>query len=143
MRETVTTEGGGTVGLLELPTITEAEPSPTCERMAVSGGGMVVVPPRPGLEATAVSARVTRLEWSFDELPEDCRPVMLLLAVNADSSPRATPTVEEVEVDGASSGSLELTYADFLPPPDVARAAVYSEQGVSSRTTRVLIQRNS
>jgi hypothetical protein len=130
--------------LLELPTITEADPSPTCERMAVSGSERtVVIPPAPGLKAIAVSERTTRLEWSFDQLPEDCRPVSLVLAVNAYSSATATPTVEEVEVEGATTGALEITYADFLPPPDVAFAAVYSEQGLSSRTTRVLIVRSS
>jgi hypothetical protein len=143
VRETVTTEGGGMASLLELPTSTEAEPSPTCERMAVAGGGRtIVVPPAPGLKAVAVTERTIRLEWSFEQLPEDCRPVTLLLAVNADSSATATPTVEELEIDG-TSGSFELTYPDFLAPPDVARAAVYSEQGMSSRTTRVLIERES
>lgn len=140
VREWVTTEGGGMVGLLELPTITEAEPSPTCERAQVAGGGTIVIPPAPGLKADAVSERTIRLEWSFDELPDDCRPVRLNVAVNADGSPRATPTVEEVEVNG-TDGSVELTYPDFLPPPDVARAASYSEGGPSSRTTRVLIVR--
>ena len=36
------------------------------------------------------------------------------LAVNADSSAIATPTVQEVDVDG-TGGSVELTYPDFLP----------------------------
>jgi hypothetical protein len=142
VREWVTTEGGGAVGLLELPTITEAEPSPTCERTAAGGSAStIVVPPAPGLTAVAVSERTTRVEWSFDELPDDCRPVWLNVAVSNYSSPRATPTVEKVDVDG-ESGSIELTYPDFLPPPNVALAAAYSAKGPSSRTVTVLIRRD-
>ena len=35
------------------------------------------------------------------------------------------------------SGSVELVYPDFLPPPNVAHASAYSDDGHSSRTARV------
>jgi len=145
VRETVTTSSGAIVSLPVLPTVHEVEPSRTCERTMASfhDGSQrpVVIPPAPGLKAVAVTKRTTRLEWSFDHLPDDCRPVSLLLAVNNDSSPRASPTTRQIDVDGVS-GSVEIAYADFLPPPDVAHAAAYSDDGRSSRTTTVLVERS-
>lgn len=141
----VTLPGGAVVTLPALPEVYEVEPSPTCERVNASypdgSKRAVVVPPAPGLRAVAVTERTTRLQWSFRSLPDDCRPVELLLAVVNGTDPRATPTVERgIEATGLE-GSKEITYPDFLPPPDVARASAYLTDGRRSRVVSVLIER--
>lgn len=141
----VTTPNGAVVTLPALPTVHEVEPSPSCESAYATyrdgSQRRIVIPPRPGLRAVAVTEHTTRLEWSFQQLPDDCSPVWLLLAVVAGTDVNATPTVErDVEVSGLS-GSMEVTYPDFLPAPDVARAAAYLADGRSSRTASVLIER--
>ncbi|MDQ3857908.1 MAG: hypothetical protein M3327_05595 [Actinomycetota bacterium] len=100
----------------------------------------VVIPPAPGLQAAAITKRTTRLEWSFRDLPADCRPVAVLVSVRNGSDASATPTTKQAGVDDAKA-STEITYPDFLPPPDVAIASAYSRQGRSSRTVSVLIRR--
>lgn len=70
----------------------------------------------------------------------DCRPVQLALAVVQHGDVRATPTVTRVDVTGLS-GTLELTYPDFLPAPTVAHASAYAEDGHRSRTVSILIER--
>jgi hypothetical protein len=142
----VTMPNGAVVTLPALPTVYETDPSPTCERELVSypdGIRPVAVPPAPGLRAVAVTTRTTRIEWSFQDLPEDCRPVEILLSVVAGTDPRATPTTERgVEITGVT-GSREVTYPEFLPPPDVARASAYSREGFRSRVVSVLIRRSA
>jgi len=148
-REPVTLPNGSVVRLPALPTTYEVEPSPTCEReIATFHDGSqppqrpVVVPPAPGLRAIALTKHTTRLEWSFRDLPNDCRPVAMLVSVVAGEDPRATPTTQQVKIRGVS-GSKEIEYADFLPPPDVARASAYSREGYRSRTVSVLIRRSA
>jgi hypothetical protein len=141
----VTTPNGAVVTKPALPTVYEVEPSPSCEGSYVTSrdGGQrrVAIPPRPGLRAVAVTEHTTRLEWWFDELPSDCSPVRLYLSVEALTDVSATPWVErDVEVDGLS-GSKEVTYPDFLPVPDVARASAYLPDGRRSRIATVLIER--
>jgi hypothetical protein len=129
----------------DAPSRYKADPSPTCEReLATFHDGSqptrrpIVIPPAPGLRATAVSEHTTRLEWSFRDLPDECRPVALLLSVVA--SRRSTPTNQRVNVS-TLAGTTEITYPDFLPPPDVALASAYSHEGHRSRTVFVLIRR--
>lgn len=147
MQRPVTTPGGAVVTLPALPTVYETDPSPTCERaLATFHDGSqparrpIVIPPAPGLRAVAVTEHTTRVEWWFRDLPADCRPVAILVAVRNGTDPRATPTTKQVEVQGVT-GSTEITYPDFLPPPDVANASAYSREGHSSRTMTVLIKR--
>jgi hypothetical protein len=50
------------------PTEYETEPSPSCERQpykSASGDGLMIVPPRPGLSAKAVSER-SEVSWWFE-----------------------------------------------------------------------------
>jgi hypothetical protein len=129
------------------PSNYETVASPTCERaIATFHDGSqptkrpIVIPPAPGLRATAVTEHTTRLEWSFHDLPDDCRPVELLLSVVADG--RSPPTTERFEISEVA-GSAELTYPDFLAAPDVALASAYSRQGPRSRTVSVLIRRSA
>jgi hypothetical protein len=129
----------------ETPTRYEADPSPTCERQIATfhDGSQptqrpIVIPPAPGLLATAVTEHTTRLEWSFRDLPGDCRPVAVVVSVVA--SRRSTPTNQHVEVNTVA-GTTEITYPDFLPAPDVALASAYSREGHRSRTASVLIRR--
>ncbi len=143
----ITTANGAVVSLPALPTVYTTDPSPTCERVVATfhDGSQparrpVVIPPAPGLQAAAITKRTTRLEWSFRDLPADCRPVAVLVSVRNGSDASATPTTKQVGVDDAK-GSTEITYPDFFPPPDVAIASAYSRQGRSSRTVSVLIRR--
>jgi hypothetical protein len=144
----VTRPNGSVVTLPALPTIYETDPSPTCERELanVHDGSQttqrpIVIPPMPGLRAVAITKQTTRLEWSFRDLPADCRPEAVLLLVRNGSDPRATPTSKQVQVRDVT-GSTEISYPDFLPPPDVAIASAYSRQGLRSRTASVLIRRS-
>jgi hypothetical protein len=127
------------------PSSYESDPSPTCEReIATFHDGSqparrpIVIPPAPGLRATAVTEHTTRLEWSFRDLPDDCRPVELRVSVVATG--RSTPTNQDVKVTTAA-GTTEITYPEFLPAPDVALASAYSREGRRSRTVSVLIRR--
>jgi hypothetical protein len=129
------------------PTGYETEPSPSCERaVATFHDGSkparrpIVIAPAPGLRATAVTEHTTRLEWSFHDLPDDCRPVQLAVSVVAHG--QSPPTTERLKIDGVA-GSVELTYPDFLSAPDVALASAYSREGHRSRTVAVLIRRSS
>jgi hypothetical protein len=125
----------------------ETDPSPTCERaIATFHDGSqptkrpIVIPPAPGLRATAVTEHTTRLEWSFRDLPDDCRPVVLRVSVVATG--RSTPTNQDIKVTTAA-GTTEITYPEFLPAPDVALASAYSREGRRSRTVSVLIRRSA
>ena len=141
--ETVAEPSGATSSRPLKPTEYEARPSASCERQpyrSTSGDGLLVVPPRPGLAATAVSTRTVELSWRFDEVPSDCRPAGLLVSVVANDAPGATPTTVSVPYAG-TTGSATLEYPDFLPPPDVALATAVTEEGARSRTARVLIRR--
>jgi hypothetical protein len=122
----------------------ETDPSPSCEReIATFHDGSepakrpIVIPPAPGLRATAVTEHTTRLEWSFRDLPDDCRPVELLISVVA--SGRSTPTTKQIKISSVT-GTAELAYPEFLPAPDVALASAYSREGHRSRTVSVLIR---
>jgi hypothetical protein len=145
----VTMPNGSVVRLPVLPNTYETEPSASCEReMATFHDGSrptrrpIVVPPAPGLRAIAVTEHRTRLEWSFRDLPDDCRPVVIRLSVVAGKHPGATPTNQEVPIS-AVTGSTQITYPDFLPSPDVAHASSYSRDGHRSRTVSVLIRRSA
>jgi hypothetical protein len=147
MQEPITTPNGAVVTLPALPTTYEVDPSRTCERaLATFHDGRkparrpIVIPPAPGLRAVAVTKRRTRVEWSFGDLPKDCRPVAILVAVRNGTDPRATPTTRELRVRGAA-GSAEITYPEFLPAPDVAIASAISREELRSRTVSVLIER--
>jgi hypothetical protein len=149
MQKPVTSPSGAVVQLPALPTSYAVSPSPTCEReIATFHDGSqptrrpVVIPPAPGLRARALTKRTTRLEWSFRGLPDHCRPVQILLSVVAGRDTRATPTTVAVPIHGLA-GSHEITYAELLPRPDVARASAFSRDGHRSRTVSVLILRPS
>jgi hypothetical protein len=130
------------------PSVYSVAPGTSCKReVAVVHGGpengkrvTILAPPRPGLRAVALSARRIRLHWSFASLPRACRPVALLGSVIANDFDLATPTNRQVKLTG-TSGSLEITYPDFLPPPDVAMASSYTAKGLRSSLARVLIKR--
>jgi hypothetical protein len=125
------------------PTKHETEPSPSCERQpykSASGGGLIVVPPRPGLTAQAQSERTIRLSWRFEAVPGDCRPVSMLVSIVANDAQGATPTTVRAPYTGRE-GAVTVTYPDFLPPPDVALASAAMANGRRSRTAKVLIGR--
>jgi hypothetical protein len=141
--ETVTEPGGALSSRPVKPEEYETEPSPTCERQpyaSASGEGLIVVPPRPGLKAEAVSARTVEVSWWFEHVPTDCRPAGMLVSIVANDSPGATPTTVTVPFTG-DTGAATLRYPDFLPPPDVALASAVMERGPRSRTAKVLIRR--
>ena len=141
----VTTPNGAVVSRPARPSAYTAMPSPSCERAVATVHGLhpgkreIVIPPTPGLRAIATSPREVRLEWSFRSRPHDCRPQALLLGIVANDDWRATPTNRQLPVDG-DSGVATITYPEFLPPPDVALASAYMEDGRRSRTARVLIR---
>jgi hypothetical protein len=142
----VTEASGAVVRRPVKPSEYEATPSATCERiLATFHDGSkptrrpIVIPPRPGLRARAISLREVELAWSFSELPRDCRPTKLLLSIVANDAPSATPTNLGVDVD-AASGTARIEYPDFLPPPDVAMASAYTRAGHRSRLAQVLIR---
>ena len=140
---------GSVVRLPALPTVYQIDPSTTCERqLATFHDGSepprrpVVIPPRVGLEAVAITKQTTRLQWSFRQLPADCRPEAVLLSVSNWSHPGATPTNKWVPVRGLE-GSTEITYPDFLPSPNVAIASAHSNEKRRGRTVSVLIRRSA
>ena len=140
--ETVTV-GGAMVSKPVKPTQYETEPSPSCERRpykSASGGGLMIVPPRPGLSAKAVSERSVEVSWRFEDVPDDCRPVSVLVSVVANDAPTATPTTVTVPYSG-ETGTATVDYPEFLPPPDVALGSTVMVRGQRSRTARVLIHR--
>jgi hypothetical protein len=143
----VTTPEGAIIHRPLPPTVKQVAPSASCERMMATfhDGSKptrrpIIVPPAPGLRAAAVSTRTVRLAWSFATLPDDCRPEFVLLSVVAQADLKATPTNKDVPVNG-KSGVAEITYPDFLDPPDVAHASAVTREGVRSRTVTVLIRR--
>jgi hypothetical protein len=141
--ETVTEASGAMVSRPVKPTEYETEPSPTCERRpykSASGDGLIIVPPRPGLSAKAVSARSVEVSWWFEEIPDDCRPVSMLVSIVANDATGATPTTVTVPYNGGT-GSTTVAYPDFLPPPDVALTSAVMARGERSRTAKVLIHR--
>jgi hypothetical protein len=119
-------------------------PSASCESSTSTGPAgkrQILVPPRPEVRAVAVTVRTTRIEWSLGEVPSECRARSLLVSVHASRSSRATPRTEYVEARG-SSGSTEIVYADFLPPPDVALVSALTADGRRSETVSVRIDRS-
>jgi hypothetical protein len=141
--EPVTEASGAVVSRPVKPTEYETDPSPSCERQpykSESGGGLIVVPPRPGLTATAVSTRNIELSWRFEDVPRDCRPVTMLVSIVANDASGATPTTVTVPFTG-HTGSTVVEYPEFLPPPDVALASAVMARGERSRTAKVLIRR--
>ena len=143
----IRTANGAIITLPALPTVYETEPSPTCERGTVTyhdgsrpARRPVIIPPAPGVRAIAVTTHITRIEWFFRRLPDDCRPVRVLLTVRNGTDPHAMPASTEVEVHG-ETGTAEIAYRDFFPPPNVAHATAYSKDGHSSRSASVLIRR--
>ena len=140
---TVTEASGAVVSRPVKPTEYETAPSPSCERQPYksgSGGGLIVVPPRPGLTAKAVSDRVVEVSWEFEEVPGDCRPTSMLVSIVANDATGATPTTVTVPFTG-QAGSTTVEYPEFLPPPDVALASAVMTRGERSRTAKVLIRR--
>jgi hypothetical protein len=149
MQEPVRMSNGAVVTLPALPTVYESEPSASCEReLATFHDGSrptrrpIVIPPMPGVHAVAVSEHTTRVEWSFRDLPADCRPASILISVRNGSEPSATPTTKEVEIHGAE-GNAEIAYPEFLPIPTVAAVSAFTSAGHRSRTASVLIERSA
>jgi hypothetical protein len=141
----MTTANGAVVSFPVNPTVYRVAPSPTCERMLATfhDGSKptrrpIVIPPRPGLRAEALSSHRIRLHWWFAATPSDCRPGGLLISIVANGDPRATPTTLTVRISGRRGSSL-MTYPSFLPRPNVAMARAQTSDGRSSRTARVLI----
>ncbi len=149
MQKPVRMPNGAVVTLPALPTVYESEPSASCEReLATFHDGSrparrpIVVPPMPGLRAIAVSRRTTRVEWAFRDLPADCRPAAIIIAVRNGTDPSATPSTKQVEVHGVE-GHAEIAYPDFLPIPTVAMVSSFTVTGRRSRTASVLIERRA
>ena len=136
--ETITGPSGAETSKPLKPKILVAEPSQTCERRSLKGSptqDFLVVPPRPGLKARAISERTIELTWWFEEVPDDCRPATMLLSIVANDAPGATPTTVPAAFTGAN-GAARITYPDFLPPPDVALASAVTLTGRRSGTAR-------
>jgi len=135
---------GSTTYRPALPTTYEQQPTPTCQRTNVQTGNgttkTVVVPPRPGLRAEAVTEHRTKVTWWFAEVPAECRPAIVLVSVSANDDPAATPLTLRLPFTG-QSGSKVIDYGSFLDPPDVALASAELSNGLSSGTTQVLIRR--
>lgn len=140
----VTDANGSTAYRPALPTTYEEQPTPTCQRAKVqTGNGVtetVVVPPRPGLRAEAVSEHRTKVTWWFAEVPAECRPALVLVSVSANDDPAATPLTLRLPFTG-QSGSKVIDYGSFVGAPDVALASAELPNGLSSGTVRVLIRR--
>jgi hypothetical protein len=120
--ETVTV-GGAMVSKPVKPTEYETEPSPSCERQpykSASGGGLMIVPPRPGLSAKAVSERSVEVSWRFEEVPDDCRPVSVLVSIVANDAPTATPTTVTVPY-GGETGTATVDTRSSCPARRRAR----------------------
>jgi hypothetical protein len=134
----VTMPNGAVVTLPALPTVYETDPSPTCERELVSypeGIRPVAVPPAPGLRAVAVTTRTTRIEWSFQELPDDCRPIELLLSVVAGTDPGATPTTSagSRSPESRAAGKSRIP-SSCLRPTSHARAPTRARGSAAERS---------
>jgi hypothetical protein len=143
----VTSEGGAVIRRSLPPTTYDVAPSPTCERaIATFHDGStptrrpIVVPPRPGLRAEALSFRTVRVHWRFAALPSDCRPASLTLAILAYDDPAALPWKVTVR-SPKDGGSVRRTYPTFLRRPTVALARASMDDGRSSRSARILIRR--
>jgi hypothetical protein len=98
----------------------------------------ILVPPAPGLEARAVSARVVEFKWSFRSLPAKCRPVWILLSV-LNARPY-TPTTVHVPVRG-TNGTHRVKVAVFIPMAREAAASAVGARGQRSKLVRVPIAR--
>jgi hypothetical protein len=131
-----------------------SEPSASCERRpykSTTGPGYFVAPPRPGLTAKALDERLVEVTWSFHSLPPDCRPTRLRVGILATDA-GAGAASKFVTVKGLT-GSVQLRYYDFLPPPNLAlanslyRGSITFQNGktrsfvLESRNARVLIRR--
>lgn len=116
----------------------------SCARELVNDRGRrrtILVPPRPVVHAVAVTERTTRVEWRFGEMPPACRPASVLVSVDASKSSSATPTTE-YHVVRELSGTVEIRYPEFLPPPDEARVSGVTRNGRRSDTVFVRIERS-
>jgi hypothetical protein len=147
MQPPTTLSNGSVVRLPAVPTSYRVDPSPSCERAAVSvpesDGSFtqkdVVIPPAPGLRAEAVTDHTVKLTWWFDDVPTECRPSSILVSIRAGTDPTATPLTKTIQFTG-DGGSAELTYPAFLKPPDVALASTTLPNGLRSRVVSVLIR---
>lgn len=144
-QQPITAPNGSVVILPALPKTRQVEPSASCQRAWVSvpdGDGWtkkaVLVPPTPGLRAVAVDSHTARVTWWFHDVPDQCKPIVIRVSIVAGTDPRATPLTKEIEINGAG-GSVDLTYPDFLKPPDVAIASTLFNGGLKSPDARVLI----
>jgi hypothetical protein len=73
-------------------------------------------------------------------MPNDCRPLSMLVSIVANDATLATPTTVTVPYSG-ETGTTIVEYPDFLPPPDVALTSAVTPRGERSRTAKVLIRR--
>jgi hypothetical protein len=96
----------------------------------------VVTPPQPGLSATQAGHRV-RLQWSFAQMPEKCRPVWLVLSLRdaASNTPAFTPDAFKT---GSRQGTRYLTPPSFMKPV-WALARALDIHGMPSNLVRVRI----
>jgi hypothetical protein len=118
-----------------------AEPSASCERRpykSAAGPGYFVAPPRPGLTAKALGERTVELRWSFRSLPPDCRPTLVKVGIVATYADAGAVT-KFVNVKGLT-GSVQLRYYDFLPPPNVALANSLTQGTLSGKTRKLWFQ---
>ena len=127
-----------------VPTGRAQEPSPSCERrLATYHDGskptrrLTTFPPAPGLRARALTPRRIRVEWWFESLPANCRPVNILLSITTTGS---TPTNFPAKVSSIR-GSAVIVYPAFLPLPETALASSYMKDGRRSRVSKVAITR--
>jgi hypothetical protein len=143
----VTTPSGAVVQFPANPKTFVVSASRSCEReLATFHDGsapakrLIVIPPRPGLSAEAVSPRTVQLHWSFHTIPVDCRPAGLMLGIVANGDARATPVTITIRFSGVR-GSTRMSYPSFVNRPNVALASAVMQDGRRSRTARVLIRR--
>jgi hypothetical protein len=99
----------------------------------------VVVPPAPGLRATALTSHMVRLEWSLAAVPAKCKPAQLLLSIV--NYRHAQPFTVTIPTRSRLRGNTRITYPAFAPRPDVALASSLFTNGLRSRVVSVLIRR--
>jgi hypothetical protein len=95
-------------------------------------------PPAPSLRAARVSSQTVDVSWSFAALPDDCRPVAVLLSLRA---PGVGPAYSKKVSVNRSSGSERLTFPVVGSMPDKALASAFTKSGLRSQVVQISIAR--
>jgi hypothetical protein len=127
-------------GLPPFPTVYSVSPQGGCVE---TSNPRRLLPPSPGLRATALAPRKIRVEWWFRKLPAACRPTTVKLLIDAYKDKASSSWGVNARVRGLS-GHKVLTYASWnRSPPDVAFAAAEMPSGLRSDIARVRIRRKA